>query len=133
MCKITISPGIFFIFSKFWFFGLLVGEGGGKGNKWSPKWEKIVCWAPYLRNQASSDHNFWYTRVKWWYLQVFFPFFLIFIFQFVSGVKGQEILTVCSHHVTYAFQSEPTLNSCLHVKQLLARSRHKIWIVSDCN
>ena len=24
-CKMIISPGVFFIFSKFWFFGLLVG------------------------------------------------------------------------------------------------------------
>ena len=28
--------------------------------------------APYLRDRISSDHNFWYTYVKWWYLQVFF-------------------------------------------------------------
>ena len=37
-----------------------------------------------------------------------------------------EHLTVCSCHVTYAFQSESTLYSCLNVKELLARSRHKI-------
>ena len=34
--------------------------------------------------------------------------------------------TVCSYHVTYAFQSESTLYSCLNVKELLARSRHEI-------
>ena len=33
-------------------------------------------------------------------------------------------LTVCSYHVTYAFQSDSTLYSCLNVKELLARSRH---------
>ena len=33
---------------------------------------------------------------------------------------------VCSYHVTYAFQSESTLYSCLNVKELLARSRRKI-------
>ena len=27
--------------------------------------------------------------------------------------------TVCSYHVTYAFQSESTLYSCLNVKELL--------------
>ena len=27
----------------------------------------FVCRAPYLRNGALSDHNFWYTYVKWWY------------------------------------------------------------------
>ena len=35
-------------------------------------------------------------------------------------------LTVCSCHVTYAFQSESTLYSCQNVKELLARSRREI-------
>ena len=34
-------------------------------------------------------------------------------------------LTVCSYHVTYAFQSESTLYSCLNVQELLARSRRE--------
>ena len=38
----------------------------------------------------------------------------------------QACLTVCSCHVTYAFQSEFTLYSCLNVKELLARDRRKI-------
>ena len=42
-------------------------------------------------------------------------------------------LTVCSCHVTYAFQSESTLYSCLNVKELLARSRCIISSLSDCN
>ena len=42
-------------------------------------------------------------------------------------------LTVCSYHVTYMFQSEFTLYSCLNVKELLAQSRRKIWRLSDCN
>ena len=42
-------------------------------------------------------------------------------------------LTVCSCHVTYGFQSESTLYSCLNVKELLARSRREIWSLSDCN
>ena len=35
-------------------------------------------------------------------------------------------MTVFSCHVTYAFQSESTLYSCLNVKELLARSRREI-------
>ena len=31
------------------------------------------------------------------------------------------------------FQSEFILNSCLNVKELLARSRREIWSLSDCN
>ena len=45
----------------------------------------------------------------------------------------KTIKTVYSCHFTYAFQNEFTLNSCLNVKELLARSRHKIWSLSDCN
>ena len=48
--------------------------------------------APYFRNRTAFDHYFWYTCVKWWYLQAFvFCFFLIFIFWVVMGVKGQKI------------------------------------------
>ena len=43
------------------------------------------------------------------------------------------ILTVCSCHVTYTFQSKSTLYSCLNAEKLLARSRREIWSLSDCN
>ena len=33
-----------------------------------------VCHAAYLRNCTSSNHNLWYTNLKW-YLQVIFSFF----------------------------------------------------------
>ena len=49
------------------------------------------CHAPYLRNHISSDHNFWYTYVKWWYLQVFFSFCQNLYFLGSWGVKGQKI------------------------------------------
>ena len=44
---------------------------------------------------------------------------------------NEKVLTVCSCHVTYAFQSESTLYSCLNVKELLARSRREIWRLND--
>ena len=31
--------------------------------------------SPYLRNRTSRDHDFWYTCIKWWYLQQLFSFF----------------------------------------------------------
>ena len=40
--------------------------------------------------------------------------------------KSVRLMTVCSCHVTYVFQSESTLYSCLNVKELLARSRREI-------
>ena len=48
-------------------------------------------------------------------------------------LRRPQILTVCSYHVTYAFQSESTLSSCLNVKELLAQSRREIRSLSDCN
>ena len=42
-------------------------------------------------------------------------------------------LIVCFYHVTYEFESESTLYSCLNVKELLARSRRHILTLSDCN
>ena len=44
-----------------------------------------------------------------------------------------KLLTVCSYHVTYAFQSEPTFYSCLNVKELLAQNRCEMWSVSGCS
>ena len=43
------------------------------------------------------------------------------------------VLSVCSHHVTHAFQSESTFYICLNVKELLMRNRRGIWSLSDCN
>ena len=57
-----------------------------------------------------------------------FPFI-----PFLISLKHVASLTVCSCHVTYAFQSESILYSCLNVKELLARSRREIWRWSDCN
>ena len=42
------------------------------------------------------------------------------------NIKRSDYLTVCSCHVTYAFESESTLYSCLNVKELLARNRRDI-------
>ena len=41
-------------------------------------------------------------------------------------IQVRRCLTVCSHHVTYAFQGESTLYICLKIKYLLAQSRCKI-------
>ena len=43
------------------------------------------------------------------------------------------LLTVCSCHGRYAFQSESTLYICLNVKELLPRSRCEIWSFIDCH
>ena len=49
----------------------------------------------------------------------------IFDKNFVAIHEIKVVLTVCFYHVTYEFESESTLYSCLNVKELLARSgRH---------
>ena len=58
--------------------------------------------------------------------------FLWFLLLEYGGLYT-KIITVCSCHVTYTFQSEFTPYSCLNVKELFARSRRKIWSLSDCN
>ena len=45
----------------------------------------------------------------------------------------ESVKSVCSYRVTYAFQSESTLYSCLNVKELFARSRREIWSLSEWN
>ena len=42
-------------------------------------------------------------------------------------------ITACYYHVTYAFQSESTLYSCLNIKKLLAQNRRGISSLSDSN
>ena len=43
------------------------------------------------------------------------------------------MLTVCSYHVMYGFQSKSALYSCLNVKELFAWNRRDIWSLSDSN
>ena len=63
---------LFFIFTKFWFSGLLVGGRVVKGKKWLKMTKNSVS----LRILgASYDCGFWHKFVKWWYLQQFFLFF----------------------------------------------------------
>ena len=66
---------------------------------------------------------YWFTLVRQFNKYLFFHFINLNII----------ILTVCSGHVTYTFESESTLYSCLNVKELLAWSRREIWGWSDCN
>ena len=65
--EMMISLGVFFIFSKLWFFRLL---GGSKEKKWPKITKNYVCCALYLRNDTSYDLALCCTCVVGWYLQV---------------------------------------------------------------
>ena len=59
--------------------------------------------------------------------------YLTELFVYLKNMSVSIHCTVCSYYVTYTFQSESTLYSCLNVKELLGRSRREIWSLSDCN
>ena len=89
-CKMMISLRVFFIFSKFWFFWVVRGV---KRQKISPKWKiKITSVTCCISERVACDHDFWYTWVKWWYIQPFFHFFKFLIFRLVRRVKVQKMV-----------------------------------------
>ena len=96
------SPDAFFIF---YFNFDFLSCWKVKMVKSGPKWQKknSFCLTPCLRNCTSYDCSFWYTCVKWWYLQHFFFFlhiFKILIFgDFRRRLKGQKMTN------KYQFQS----------------------------
>ena len=50
-----------------------------------------------------------------------------------ASFKKKITVTVCSCHVTYVFQIESTLYSCLNIKELLARNPKVKWLQLDSN
>ena len=83
-CKMMISPGAFFIFSKFWFFGLL---GWSKVKKWPRMTKNSIHHALCLNNHTSYDIHT-YKRIMQPILLIFFQ---ILIFSVNGGVKGQKM------------------------------------------
>ena len=54
-----------------------------------------------------------------------YPFYLI-LKKLLRSFRTKESLTVCSYHVTYAFQNENTPYSCQNAKEFLAPNRSNI-------
>ena len=90
LCEIMTFRGIFFIFSKFWFSGLLQGW---KGKRWSKMRKNYVCHVPYLKKHT-YDFHLWYTYMCKMITStgIFFIFLKILIFWVVRGVKGQKVV-----------------------------------------
>ena len=115
-CKI-ISPGLFFIFPKFWFFKLLGGREVNRAKndlKWQkillllisqeqyiiwssfvvhkcPKWPKMtknyLCRTPYLKKHTSYDCDFCCTMTSPDAFSIFSKFWLSVLF---GGQKGKK-------------------------------------------
>ena len=97
ICEVIISPGIFFIFWKLWFLGLLIkGQKvvqndkklclSGSTRKSKMTKNSVHC-TPDLRKHTSYDCDFRYTCVKWWHLQILSSFFQSFDFSLLLGGK----------------------------------------------
>ena len=124
LCRMMISPGVFFICFKFSFSGLLEGKRPKNSPKWKITITSVMCYISgtvwiwslvlvhfckmmispghfCLSKNIGNDHDFWYTIAKCWYLQVFFSFlFLILIFRAVRGIKGISYLR---NHTSYDY------------------------------
>ena len=60
------------------------------------------------------------TIPRLWYFAGCFLYFRKFMLAYLKLIW--QIMTVCSYHVMYVFQSESTLYICLNVKELLAQN-----------
>ena len=72
-----------------------------------------ICHMRYLKNSVAYNYEFWENCVKWWYIQVFYLFFEIFIFQAVRWVKGQKT----AQNEKYE----------LHVSRIISQEQYSIW------
>ena len=105
----------------------------------------------YIRNifheepSTYGPHSRVITKLfLWWMDQWYFEIFIkvnrtryFSAFSTMLSIDLSQISlehsTVCSNHVTYSFQSESTLYSCLNAKELLAQKRPEIWSLSNRN
>ena len=107
-----------------------------RGCQIDPPSEKTILKKPSLIrvNEKFYIHRIWTVAVVWIF-EVKCLFQMTYqIFYADKDLKiTREEMPVCYDDVTYAFQSESTLYSCLNVKELLAQNRHGIWCLSDSN
>ena len=96
-----ISPGFFFIFSKFWFSRFL----GSEKAKNSPKWQKIMSVAlqePYIIWLSFMVHI---SKMMISPVVFFFIFSKLLIFWVIRQVKGQKMAQndrkLCLSHTQY--------------------------------
>ena len=98
--KMMTSPDVFFIFSKFWFSGLL-GERGVTGQKMAQN-NKKFCLTPYLRN-CTSYECFLLHISKMVSPAIFFIFSKVWFFRFFRVhqwiTKGNSEVCPPSSHV----------------------------------
>ena len=92
MCKIIISPDVFFNFKILIFWFVRRAERAKNG----PKWRKILPASLRFSGTVctSCDCDFWYTCIKWWYLSKFFHFIKFWFLGFLGGKRAKDYLTL---------------------------------------
>ena len=106
--KMMISPGNFFIFLVFifWTVRRMKEEKMAQNENNYVTCHIITCIIAY-------DHNFWYTIVKGWYLQLFFSFFKNFDFLGCLGDKRAK--------------NSPKWKKQLHPLCTISQEQYSIW------
>ena len=103
--KVIISPGNFFIFSKFWFFGLL----GGKRAKNGLEWQKIMSVALHI--SGTIHVNIVQMCKIIISLSVFFNV-IILIFQVVRRLKRKEWPKMLKISLSHLMFQQPNIRWC---------------------
>ena len=99
LCKMIISPGILFIFSKFWFFGLL----GGKRVKNGPKWQKNLSVVLDISGTIHHMSVIYGTHVQNDNISRYcFHFFKILTFWVHRGLKEQKMSRMTKDYVCFS-------------------------------
>ena len=101
-------------------------------KSWFFNESKEINYFPTILTLVFSKNHWFLTTVKNLLHTLALPC-LCWNIQQINKKKNYIFMNVCSCHVTYTFQSESTLYTCLNVKELLAQSRREIWSLSDCN
>ena len=97
-----------------------VNESNSLTTPWNCHVRKTKSWCHHFLLWSASQINLrWESSLK--------------AISNVNLLSTTYYLTVFFYQVTYAFQSESTLYSCLNVKEILTRNRRDIWSLSDCS
>ena len=113
LCKLIISPGNFFIFSKFWFFGLL---GRWKGKKWSKMTKNSIYCTPYLRNHTTYDCHLCLLNDN--IFRCFFYFLKILIFWVHRWVKAKNVPEWKKNCLSCSISQEPYIKWLSFIVQM---------------
>ena len=125
MCKKIIYPSVFFIFWKFWIFGLVVS--GVKGQK-TVQNDKNFCPSHSI---TQEPYIIWFSFVVYMYKMIispgsFFHFFKILIFRVVRGMKGQKTVQNDKKFcLLYSMSQEPYiiwLSFIVHICKIIISS-----------